>query len=88
MGAYGRALVAYLARKVIGTRVKEIAQYFNREAMTVSLGVKKIEPLLQRDKDLAQRVEVMERNFRKKGKRRYFITIACPDFCVLKMTLI
>ncbi len=44
--------------------------------MTVSLGVRKIEALLQTDKDLGQRVEVMERALRKKGKRKYFIIIA------------
>jgi putative transposase len=76
LGAYGRGLVAYLARKLVGTRVKEIAQYFRREPMTVSLGVRKIETLLQRDRDLRQRVEVMELALEKKGKRKYFITIA------------
>jgi len=78
LGAYGRGLVAYLARKLVGTRVKEIAQYFRREPMTVSLGVRKIETLLQRDRDLRQRVEVMELAFGKKRKRKNFITIAQP----------
>ncbi|MBI5967012.1 MAG: hypothetical protein HY882_04020 [Deltaproteobacteria bacterium] len=76
LGAYGRGLVAYLARKLTGCRVKVIAQYFNRESMTISLGVMKIENLLQRDKDLAGKVEAMEINLRKKGKKKYFITIA------------
>jgi len=76
LGAYGRELVAYLARKLVGLRVKEIAQYFRREPMTVSLGIRKIEELLHRDKDLARRVEAMELNLRKKGKKKYFITIA------------
>jgi hypothetical protein len=44
--------------------------------MTVSLGVRKIENLLQRDKDLARRVEAMELGLRKKGGEKYFITIA------------
>ena len=30
-GAYGRNLVAYLARKLAGFRVKVIAQHFKRE---------------------------------------------------------
>jgi len=75
-GALGRNLVAYLARKLTGTRVKEIARYFNREAMTMSLGVMKIENQLLRDMDLAGRVEIMEKNLRKRGKKKYFITIA------------
>jgi putative transposase len=75
-GAYGRNLVAYLARKLAGFRVKEIAQHFKREPMTISLGVMKVEKLLQQDKDFLRRVEIMEMNLREKSKKRYFITIA------------
>jgi len=42
--------------------------------MTLSLGVRKIETLLQRDQDLAQRVEVTELALRKYRKKKYFIT--------------
>ena len=65
-----------MARKLVGTWVNEIAQYFRRGPMTVILGVRKIETLLQRDRDLRQRVEVMELAWRKRGKRKYFITVA------------
>jgi len=75
-GAYGRNLVAYLARKLAGFRVKEIAQHFKREPMTISLGVKKVEKLLHRDKDFSKRVEIMEMNLKEKSKKKYFITIA------------
>jgi hypothetical protein len=75
-GAYGRNLVAYLARKLAGFRVKEIAQHFKREPMTISLGVKKVEKLLQQDKDFLKRVEIMEMNLKEKSKKKYFITIA------------
>jgi len=75
-GAYGRNLVAYLARKLAGIRVKEIAQHFKREPMTISLGVKKVEKLLHRDKGFLKRVEIMEMNLREKSKKKYFITIA------------
>jgi len=68
--------VAYLARKLAGFRVKEIAQHFNREPMTISLGVIKVEKLLQRDRDFSMRVEIMEMNLREKSKKKYFITIA------------
>ncbi len=57
-------------------RVKEIGEYFQREPMTISLGVRKIEALLQRDRGLAQRVEAMEEKLRKRGKKKYFITNA------------
>jgi hypothetical protein len=74
--AGGRNWVAYLARKLTGTRVKEIARCFYREPMTMSLGGMKIENRLQRDKDFAGRVAFMEMNLRKRGKKKYFITIA------------
>jgi hypothetical protein len=44
--------------------------------MTVSLGVGKIETLLQRDGDLRQRVGFMELALVKERKRKYFITMA------------
>jgi len=75
-GAYGRNLVAYLARKLAGFRVKDLAQHFKREPMTISLGVIKVEKLLQQDKDFFKRVEIMEINLREKSKKKYFITIA------------
>jgi len=75
-GAYGRSLVAYLARKLAGFKVKEIAQHFKREPMTISLGIKKIEKFLQQDKNFLKRVEIMERTLKEKSKKKYFITIA------------
>ena len=53
-------------------------QHFKRGPMTISLGVKKVENLLQRDKELAKRVEIMEMNLREKSRKKYFITIAWP----------
>ena len=44
--------------------------------MTISLGVKKVENLLQGDKAMAKKVEIMERNLMEKSKKKYFITIA------------
>ena len=76
LGPYRRGLVAYLASKLVGIGAKEIAQYFRREPMTVSLGMKKMETRLQRDRDLHQRVKVMELTLGRKRKRKYFITIA------------
>jgi hypothetical protein len=78
-GAHGCNLVAYLARKLAGFRIKEIAQHFNREPMTISLGVKKVENLLLLDKEFSKRVEIMEMNLKRKRKKKYFITIAWPQ---------
>ena len=75
-GAYGRGVAGYLGRKLAGLPVKEIARYFHREPMTVSLGVRKIEDLMRRDRAMAQRVEAIEKELKKGRKKKYFITIA------------
>jgi chromosomal replication initiation ATPase DnaA len=74
--AYGRNLVAYLARKLAGFKVKDITQHFKREPMTISLGIKKEEKYLQQDKDFSRWIEIMEMNLKEKSKKKYFITIA------------
>jgi len=68
--------VAYLARKVSGYLVKDIDQHFRREPMTVSQGIIKLEDLIQRDKDLEKTVESLESTLKKKGRKKYLITIA------------
>jgi hypothetical protein len=68
--------VAYLARKLAGFRVKEIAQHFKQEPMTISLGIRKVEKLLQRHRNFPRGIEIMEMNLRKNRKKKYFITIA------------
>ena len=75
-GAFGRSVVAYLARKVSGYLVKDIDQHFRREPMTVSQGIIKLEDLIQRDKDLEKTVESLESTLKKKGRKKYLITIA------------
>ncbi len=75
-GAMGRGLVGYLGRKLAGFQVREIARYFKREPMTMSFGIRKIEQLLQPDKDMARKVAAMEMALKRKGKKKYFITIA------------
>jgi hypothetical protein len=49
-----------------------------RSKLAVNTSVKIVinVPWVLRDKDLVQRVEVMEQYFRKRGKKKYFITIA------------
>jgi chromosomal replication initiation ATPase DnaA len=75
-GAYGRAIVAYLARKLTGSLVKDIAQHFQREPMTISEAIIKIENLMEKDKELARGIEDMRNNLMKKGKKKYLITVA------------
>jgi len=76
MGAYGRAIVGYLARKLTGSLVKDIARHFQREPMTISEAVMKMESLVEKDMELARRIEHMRNNLMKRGKKKYLITVA------------
>ena len=75
-GAYGRAIVGYLARKLTGSLVKDIARHFQREPMTISEAVMKMESLVERDMELARRIEDMRNNLMKRGKKKYLTTVA------------
>jgi len=75
-GAYGRGLVAYLARKVSGCLVKDIAEHFRREPVTISQAIIKLENLIQKDKKIGRMVKYMERNLIKNKKKKYRITTA------------
>jgi hypothetical protein len=75
-GAYGRAIVAYLAREMAGFLVRDIGRHFHREPMTISEAIIKIEGLMERDKELARKIEAMRSNLMKRGKKRYLITVA------------
>jgi hypothetical protein len=75
-GAYGRSLVAYLARKVSGYLVKDIAEHFRRKPVTISQAIIKMENLIQKDKKIEKMVKYMERNLIKNKKKKYLITTA------------
>jgi len=75
-GAYGRAVVGYLARKLTGSLVKDIARHFQREPTTISEGVMKMESRVEKDRELARRIEYMRSNLMKRGKKKYLITVA------------
>lgn len=75
-GAYGRGIVTYLARKLTGSLVKDIAQHFQRGPMTISEAIIKIEGLMEKDKELARRIGDMGSNLMKRGKKKYLITVA------------
>ena len=75
-GARGRGLVAYLARKISGYMVKEIADYFKRSPVTISEGVIKVENLLREDKSFERVVKLIGENLVKGRKRKYRISVA------------
>lgn len=75
-GARGRAVVAYLARRRAGCRVKEIADYFNRSAVAIGEGIMKVEDLVRRDKSFEEALRSMEENIVKGRKRKYRVSVA------------
>jgi len=75
-GAYGRGVVAYLARELGGWLVKEIAVHFRRSPMRISQVIIEVEKRLREDSTFRKIVEKVEKDLIKQGKRKYFITIA------------
>jgi putative transposase len=72
----GRGMVAYLARRISGYRVREIADYFRRSSVTVSEAITKVEDLLRKDTAFAGDLRILAENLIKGRKRKYRITEA------------
>jgi hypothetical protein len=59
-----------------GYRVKDLADFWGREPTTLSEGVGKVEDGEKADKNFRLRVERMEKNFIRNGRKKYLITVA------------
>jgi putative transposase len=75
-GSLGRGMVAYLARRISGYRVKEIADHFRRSSVAVSEAIRKVEDHLREDTGFAKGVRILSQNLIKGRKRKYRITEA------------
>ena len=75
-GSRGRGMVAYLARRISGYTVREIADHFRRSSVTVSEAITKVEDHLREDTGLAKGVRILSQNLIKERKRKYRITEA------------
>jgi hypothetical protein len=69
-------VVAYLARRISGYRVMEIASHFQRSSITFSGAIMKVEDPPRKDRAFAKRLRILAENVIKKGKRKYRITEA------------
>jgi len=69
-------MVAYLARVISGHMVTDVAQHFQRSPMRISQGIIQFENELGEDKHLRKTIEKLKEELIKKGKKKYFITIA------------
>jgi len=75
-GAYGRGMVAYLARALAGQMVKDIAEHFRRSPMRISQAIIEFEKRLRHEESLRNMMNQLEKDLSKEAKRKYFITIA------------
>jgi hypothetical protein len=75
-GAHGRSMVAYLARTLSGHMVIDVAQHFQRSPMRISQAIIQLENKIPKDEHLMKTIERLKEDLIKKGKKKYFITIA------------
>jgi len=69
-------MVAYLARRISGYTVREIADHFRRSSVTVSEAIKKVEDHLREDTGFAKSVRILTQTLIKERKRKFRITEA------------
>jgi hypothetical protein len=69
-------LVAYLARKISGYMVKEIADHYRRSPVTIGEAIIKVEDLLRRDRSFERALKRMRENLVKGRKRKYRVSVA------------
>jgi putative transposase len=75
-GALGRSIVAYLARVVSGSMIKDVARHFRRSPRVMSQASIKIEGQLGKDQEFREMIEKLKTDLIQKAKKKYFITIA------------
>ncbi len=75
-GAYGRGIVAYLARVMSGYTVKEIGEHFRRSPVTIGEAIMKVEDLLRRDRAFAKALTHMRKQLVEGRKRKYRVSVA------------
>ena len=75
-GSRGRGMVAYLARRISGYTVREVADHFRRSSVTVSESIAKVEDLFRKDTVFATGLRILAENLIKGRKQKYRITEA------------
>ncbi len=59
-GAWGRAVVAYLGRKMCGYVNSEIAKHFGRDPATLSCGIRRVEERMMKEESFAKQIKRLE----------------------------
>ena len=68
--------MAYLARKISGYMVKEIADHYRRSPVTIGEAIIKVEDLVRRDRSFEKALKRMRENLVKGRKRKYRVSVA------------
>ena len=68
--------MAYLARVVSGSMIKDVARHFRRSPMVMSQACIKIEGQLGKDRAFREMIEKLKTDLTQKAKKKYHITIA------------
>ena len=66
----------HIARLISGHMVTDVARHFQRSSTRMSQAVIQFENELRKDEHLRKTTEKLKENLIKKGKKKYFITIA------------
>lgn len=75
-GAYGRGIVAYLARVISDYSVKEIGEHFRRSPVAMSEAIMKVEDRMQRDRSFAEAIKRMREKLIEGKKRKFRVSVA------------
>ncbi len=59
-GAWGRAIVGYVGKKLCGYSNKSLAEYFHRDPVVMSRGIRKVEEKAGSDKDFGAKLQRLE----------------------------
>jgi len=69
-GAWGRAIVGYMGKKLCGYSIRSVAEYFHRDPVAISRGIGKVEGRMGADKRFQTRLRELEGAVTLKRKRK------------------
>lgn len=89
LGALGIPFLYHIwARKVSGYSVKDSAEHFLREPMTISQAIIRLEDCIRRERDVEETVTLLGGTLREKGGKKYSSRIAWRYFRVFLIELL
>lgn len=71
-GAFGRAVVGYLAKELANHPFKDTAAHFNRDPVVISKGIKGLQKKIREDETIATAINMLRESLTKNRKRYLF----------------